>query len=114
MYNDFRQPTREGWKYPYKGGDLLETAKQKHAEYLAAEKEARSVVANLIGDIQVSHDSKDMRDAKTAIEHNGNLREQCAVFIHEFERNPEREFNLSLGDVVFFNLAPLVNNPEGV
>ncbi len=107
MYNDFRQPSRENWKYLYKGSELLESSKIKHAEFLTKEKEARVVVVKLMGDILVSHDDRGLKDAKTEIEHSGNLREQCAVFIHEFERNPDREYNLSLGDVVFFNLAPV-------
>ncbi len=100
-------------KYSYKGSELLEAAKQKYEEFLTKEKEARTVVIQLMGNMLVSHDDNGLKDAKKAIEHNGSLREQCAVFIHEFGRNPDRDYHLSLGDVVFFNLAPLVNDPEG-
>jgi hypothetical protein len=106
MFNDFRNTSREGWKYAYLGKDLLAAAQAKLQELYQQEAEARAAVSRLTADMQVHHEDKRILAAKQEIESAGNQREQCEVFVHEFARNPDREYNLSLGDVVYFKLAP--------
>jgi hypothetical protein len=72
---------------------------------------ARERLAALLRDASVGHDDKRVREDKTEIEHAGVQREHCAVFVQEFGRTPDREFHLSLGDVVYFGLAPLAASP---
>ena len=108
MYIEFSSPSRDSWKYSYEGKELLEAAQKKHAEHLALEMEARQEISDLVKDPNVSPDSEPIKLAKRKLELNGKLREQCAVFAHEFGRNPEREFNLSMSDVAFFELAAMV------
>ena len=107
MYHDFQSVNREGWKYNYKGSELLAAAQTKWKEFLTAEKSARKKVSDLMGDIRVSAESREVQEAKRDVEFNGKNREACAVYVHEFARTPDREFNLSLGDVVFFGLQPV-------
>ncbi len=110
MYNDYRNTSRETWKYTYKGSELLPHAERKFQEFLAKEVDARRQMAAYMVDMKVSQSSDEVSKCKTAIETNGNLREQCAVYVHEFRRTPDRDFLLSLGDVTFFGIVP---EPEG-
>lgn len=106
MYNDYRNCSRDNWKYNYTGAELLPLAKKKFSTFFAAEAEARKRMSEYLMDMNMSQSDSKVTDAKNEIQNNGNLREQCAVFVHEFGRNPGREFILSLGDVTFFGLVP--------
>lgn len=96
--------SRESWKYNYKGSELLVAARKKYFEFLEGEKAAREIISKLVADIKISTDSREMQQAKADVQHNGQHREACAVYVHEFYRNLDREYNLSIGDVVYFNL----------
>lgn len=109
MYFEHSNANRETWKYSYFGRDLLPYAIRAYQGYLAEEKKARAELSALIADIKISHESKQVQDAKRSIEFNGKQREACSVYVHEFERSRDREFHLNLGDVVFFGL---VKEPE--
>ena len=106
MYNDFRSPSRETWKYDYQGSDLVPFAKARYAEYLAKEKEAREKLAGFMRDMKMGPSDAQVEQVKHDVANFGNLREQCAVFVHEFSRTPGRVFALSLSDVVFFGIVP--------
>ena len=45
-----------------------------------------------------------VEDLKKDIGHYGDEKEKCVVWVHEFKRNPEKEFVLALGDVSYFEL----------
>lgn len=111
MYNDYRNTSREGWKYHYTGEQLLPAARSKLAEVSRLEAEARARVADLLRDPGIPHNDKRIVDSKHDIEKYGNEREQCSVFVHEFGRNPSREYALSLGDVTYFDLAAAAAAP---
>jgi hypothetical protein len=106
MYNDYSNVKRTEWKFNYSGQELLEAARQKHAEFLRKEKNAREQMASMMMDMTVAQSDSRMSECKNEIEKAGQERERCMVWIHEFTRKPEREFLLSLGDVTYFNLAP--------
>jgi len=106
MHNDFGSNTkREGWLYTYKGKELLPYAKTAYQTYLRAELKAREKMSKMISDIKVNNRDPELDQAKREIENNGKIREQCAVFVYQFEREPEREFNLAIGDVTFFGIV---------
>src|SRR4051812_40066156 len=105
MYNEFRNTNREGWRYSCAGGALLEFARAKLAYHTDQELAARRTVQARIADPTISRKDDELQKAEKAIDEHGNLREQCAVFVHEFARTPDREFQLSLGDVVFFGIV---------
>lgn len=104
MYHEFRNTSRSGWKYNYKGSELLPFAKKRLAEYYEAEKTARNSMSKLITDLNRHQDDPDIAKCRAAIESNGTQREELMVLVHEFGRLPDREYNLSLGDVVFFGM----------
>lgn len=106
LFNDYRGTNREGWKYTYKGGELLEAAKRKWAELRQKEMDARNNVAAMLKDEKVSPNDDRLEEGKRLIEKYGNEREQCMVFCHEFARAADRDFTLGLGDVTYFDLAP--------
>jgi hypothetical protein len=108
MYNDFRSTGRESWKYSHKGSELISLAKRKRDEFYEKEMSARRDLAALLKDPKVGPSDKRLSDLKTEIEFSGNQREQCEVFVFEFEINKDKEYLLSLGDVVFFDL---INGP---
>ena len=103
---------RAGWKYTHTGSDLAVEAQRLHDEAFKKEMAARKEIARLMENPTIGHDSEEVRKAKKQVEQWGKQREECAVFVYEFAKNPEREFQLALGDVVFFGLAPLLTDPE--
>lgn len=101
---DEYRPGRQEWKFTYKGSELVEAAKRKLAELKAtfetkdAElRKAVAVAANVRKDPDVEKLSKD-------IEKLGPQVEECEVFVHEFDRDPERVYHLTTSDVTYFNL----------
>lgn len=105
LFNDYKSPSREGWKYTYKGEELLEPARKKYRDVRAREMEARNTLADLLRNPLIGPDDHKVVDNKKLAERYGNESEQCMVFCHEFTRNPSREYLLSLGDVTYFDLA---------
>lgn len=112
MYFENTNANRATWKYTHKGSQLVVEAQRLHDEAFKKEMAARNRLADLMKDPTVPHGGEDVLRAKSEIDKWGKQREECAVFTYEFAENPEREFHLALGDVVFFGLAPLLNVQE--
>jgi hypothetical protein len=104
MFLDFRRPSREEWKYTYKGSELIAAAKAKlaevRAEYLAAQEECQRTMA---ASPQLYKDDK-VQKCREAVEKLGPEMESCQVWVHEFQRTPDREFILAMSDVTYLNL----------
>lgn len=105
MFNDNLGAHRTGWSYPYKGCELLESASALYKEYFAKEQEARNKMSDFMKDMNISQNDPRIEQTKREIVSFGTLKEQCMVFKHEFKRNPDKVYDLGLGDVTFFNLA---------
>ncbi len=105
MYNDHVSMGRTKWTYKYKGSELVGPATSLYKRYRSEEESARNEIASLMKDMRVSNNDNRMDQLKIKINDVGTLKEQCLVFKHEFARNPEKEFELGLGDVTFFGLA---------
>lgn len=104
MYNDYRGTNRETWKYTYTGEQMVIHALTKLAEVSKKETLARETAAALLHDASIRSDDPRLSQTRKDIEQFGNEAEQARVFVNEFTRNPSREFQLSLGDVVYFSL----------
>lgn len=110
MYHEFRSGTkRDGWTFTYQGSELLPFARERLDFYAKAEKRARQDVSDLMLDQSVAASDKRILEAKNAVEINGSLHEQLTVWVHEFQRTPDREYFLSLGDVVFFKIPEAIH-----
>lgn len=107
MYHEFRDTKRTGWAFTYQGQELAPYAERKLVTYAGVERSMRSIVASLMLDKTVAASDKRIEDARKAVETNGAIHEQLLVWVHEFKRNPDREYHLSLGDVVFFGIVEL-------
>jgi len=105
MYFDRGTGKREGWLYVYLGSEIEEAAVLLRDEHREIEMAARKCVAELLANGHISHDDDRVRREKVNIENHGKEAEACKVFAHQFRRNPDREFSLSIGDVVYFGLA---------
>jgi hypothetical protein len=105
MYNDHSSKLREGWRFSYKGKELLPLAQEKLTEHREGEAEARNAVVSLLMDMTVSRTDPRIKEWEQKIVFHGNLGEQCAVWVHQFQREPDREFLLALGDVVYFDIV---------
>lgn len=105
MYTEFKDRNRESWKFTYKGTDLVDAAQAKVDFYAAQEEEYRTKMANALNDRSVAVNSSKIDKLKSRLEFAAAQRENCEVFLHEFDRTPDREFSLSMADVVFFGLA---------
>lgn len=106
MLNDFAgRSQREEFRYHYKGSELLPYAERAYRRYLRAEVEARERAAALLTDMAVKQNAPELDQCRQDIERHGKVREQCAVWVHQFRREPDREFPLQLGDVTFFGIV---------
>jgi hypothetical protein len=106
MHNDFGNRTkREEFRYHYKGSELLRYAERAYLRYLKAEVEARERAAALLTDLATKQNDPELDRCRKDIEINGRIREQCAVWVHQFRREPDREFPLELGDVTPADIA---------
>ncbi|MGC4042490.1 MAG: hypothetical protein QM758_01655 [Armatimonas sp.] len=105
LYNDNSNINRFEWKFTYQASELLEAVRKKYREFHSKEKEARAKLAELMVDMNVTQSDTRIAELRREIESAGLERERCAAWVHEFSRNPEREFYLRLGDVTYFDLA---------
>ena len=104
MYYENSHVNRETWKYTYTGKQLLGNAQKLKEKFRNLEMEARNVLSKLLSDPSVRQDNPGLDKLRKDITINGKNYEALCVFANEFERSPEREFHLALGDVVFFEL----------
>jgi len=105
MFNDNVGAGRTAWTYSYKGRELLPYAQKLYTSYRAQEEESRNRMADFMKDMKIANNDRRVEDTKREIVTFGTLKEQCAVFKHEFARNSEKEYELGLGDVTFFGLT---------
>lgn len=105
MFNDNVGPRRTDWTYKYLGSELVEPANRLYKEYHQKEESARNKMADFMKDMNVSQADRRVDETKRDIATFGALKEQCEVFKHEFKRNPDKVYELGLGDVTFFGLA---------
>ena len=105
FYNDSCRPKRTEWEYCYTGAELKPFADKLYRKHAEQEARARNTMATLLQDPHVAQSDRRMDDLKEAIKMHGTMREQCAVWLLEFGRRPERSFALGLGDVTFFELT---------
>lgn len=110
MFNDYRNVSRENWKYSYKGKDLLPFAQKKYDFFTQRERENRNEMAALLKDENVRASDPKIEELKSDIERYGSEREKCIVWVHEFQRQPDMDYSLSLGDVTYFDIAKLPNS----
>lgn len=107
MFNDYRSPNRDNWRFNYLGRDLLLVAKRKYSFFTEKETAARNEMAGMLKDASVRASDPKIESLKQDIEKYGAEREKCAVWVHEFQRQPEKEYSLALSDVSYFDMAPL-------
>jgi len=109
MYNDHVSTGRSKWTYSYSGKELLPYAAKLLKKYDTKEAEARKAMAAFMLDRTKSNRDHEVKKTEEDIVSYGTLHEQCAVFAHEFERNPDKVYELGIGDVTFFEI---VSNTE--
>jgi hypothetical protein len=89
----------------YKGQELVEAAKKLVNMYKEREEIYRQKISKSMEDRTVAVNSSKNKKMEAIINDASLRREQCEVYAHEFARTPDREFSLTLSDVVFFGLA---------
>lgn len=92
------------WSFPYKARMLLPYATRKLTQHQTEETALRARMAAMIQDPATFHDDGAFQQVKRDIDRHSGLREQFEVYCHEFTRLPEREYHLSLADVVYFGM----------
>ena len=105
MYFDHSITSRHGFSYPYKGAELVDKAFDRLRETAGRQREVREEVIKLTADPHVSPSDNRNLIAKKQLEALGKEVEELTVHAHQFRREPDRTFNLSLGDVVYFGLV---------
>lgn len=96
--------SRHGWTFAHTGAALEDRALALYEDHKRLETKERSLIASLLQDPRIHHEDERVIDARNSILKHGKLREQCAVWAHEFGRTPEREFTLGIEDVSFFRI----------
>lgn len=107
MFNDNVSANRTIWTYKYTGGVLLPFARKLYNENHAKEEEARNRMSDYMKDMNIANNDRRVEDTKREIATYGTLKEQCSVFVNEFSRHPDQEYDLGLGDVTFFGLVSI-------
>jgi len=105
LFNDNVNATRTVWTFQYRGDELLPTAEYLFKRHSELERKAREQMAAYMLDSNMSQLDPKIADTKKLIEKHGDLKEKLSVWVHEFHRDPAREFELGLGDVTFFELV---------
>lgn len=108
MYSDNLGAQRTQWTYIYSGEQLLPYAQKLYKLYYLQEEQARQRMAGFMRDMTVNQNDTKVQETKRDIEKYGQLKEQCEVFQHEFQRNMQHLYELGLGDVTFFGLTQVV------
>jgi len=85
--DDMENGNRDNWTFEYTGRELLSAALEKMEEYTDKENKARK------------------NCAKETAETCRQIKEKCFIWAYEFCRKPDKQYNLSLDDVNFFELA---------
>jgi uncharacterized membrane protein len=104
MYLDNTHTSRTGFRYTYKAEEMLPHAEDRLREKIDEERDAREEVISLTRDPSVNPQDRRVEEAKRRVVTAATAVEELSVYVHEFGRQPDREYNLSLGDVVFFGL----------
>jgi hypothetical protein len=105
MYNDFRNANRDGWRFTYSSAELQPFAIQRQKQLRKREYDLRTTIAQIMEDRTVAVTSDKVKKLESEIATVATQAEQFDVFVHEFSRKPDREFHLSLADVVFFGIV---------
>jgi hypothetical protein len=106
MSNDFGgRSQRDEFRYHYTGAELLPFAERAFLSYLRSEIEARERAAALLNDMAKKQNDPELDRCREDIETFSRVREKCAVWVHQFRREPGREFPLQYGDVTFFGIV---------
>lgn len=105
MFNDSVCAMRTGWSYTYKAEEILPYVHKLLEFHTAKELEARRKTSELLTDMTVNQNDSRFTELKRDITTHGTIKEQCEVFITEFERAPTKTYELGLGDVTFFGLT---------
>lgn len=104
QFMDYRRPGRDDWKYTYKGSELVEAAKKKLEELTGQFVKAQEKLKVCVDVAATLYKDKPTQEARELVEQLGPEMESCEVWLHEFQRTPDREFILSMSDVTYFNL----------
>ena len=104
MYLDNTRPSRTDWKFLYKGKELLAAARKKLASLETQLNEAQTNLKAAVAKSSRLHGDEDALRYEKQVERLGPETEACQVFVHEFARVPDREYNLSNSDVTYFDL----------
>jgi len=104
--------SRLSWKFTYKGHELIQAAEGLVQELQAKIQVERNKMAAYMKDETRSIRSKLIDTAKNRLTAWAMELEQVQVLGHEFTRNPEREYTLSLGDVAYFGLVKGINRTD--
>lgn len=105
MYLDNQNPNRSGWKYTYKGGELLPYAEAQLKLKCESARADREEAIRLARDPHINPSSGEVERAKRAMTASATVVEELTVYVHQFRRDADREFHLSTSDVVFFGLV---------
>ncbi len=101
---DYDRPHRKEWKFTYQGHQLLSAAKTKFEEVKSKLEDAQTRLQKAVAESGRLHKDPVVSQVEDEVERLGPRMEELAVFVHEFQRNPEREYHLSISDVTFFDL----------
>ncbi len=104
MYLDRTSSARENWKYRYSGKTLAKFAKVKYDHYTKIEMEARNELAALMKNPSFNMNDPKANELRKAIESHATERERCLVWSFEFTQRPKAEYDLTMGDVTYFDI----------
>lgn len=123
--NKYESGERNGWKFPYTGGELAETLQSRlryHTERAAywrdeathTEERIRTsgihieefgVTGGSRFEAKIDHSlGTRLSEARDALKVHDRFVDQYLAFQHEFNKDPKRVYELQLGDLRFFGV----------
>ncbi len=114
MYNDFHDTSRSRWRFTYTAQQLLRYAEKRLTALNKIEEVLRKKIAEAMGNKNISVTGDRVKKLETEISKVATQAEQFDVYVYEFKRVPDKEYQFSVSDVVFFGIigTPADFNPD--
>ena len=112
MFNDYRNTGRDQWRFPYDASTLLPYMERKLAFWTRRENLLRDIISKRVANPAIPVKGDKNEKLQKALVFAATEREKCLVWVHEFQRRPEAEYQLALGDVTYLDIAGLPASPD--
>ena len=102
---------RREWTFLYSGTELASYARSKAASLLEEERGLRRALTACRTGEPYAGRKEDLAKLKGRLQGKGELRERCELLARELARAGDRQFEMDLEDLVFFEMDEGITSP---